>query len=590
MTAPTTRRRLAAILAADAAGYSRLMQDDEHATVAALNAARAVFRERIDGHGGRLVDTAGDSVLAVFDSALAAALCALEVQRELAGRAREVPESRRMRFRIGLNLGDVIEQADGSVYGDGVNIAARLESLAEPGGLCVSGSVHDMVEGKLDAAFEDIGAQTVKNIARPVRAFRSTLAPVAKAPAWAPVTDRPSIVVLPFANMSADPEQEYFSDGICEDIITGLSKVSGLFVIARNSSFVYKGRAVNVPEIARELGVRHVLEGSVRKSGRRVRVTAQLIDGKTGGHVWAERYDRELADIFAVQDEVTSAIVTALSVRLTAEERRRTRRHGTDNMDAYDLFLRGREQIWFHSYHAIGTGKSYLEQVLRLDPDFAAAHAMLGFARVIDHVNEWGPEPGSALKDAFVHAQRAIELDEQEPLGHFALALALMWDRRHDEAQARIETALALEPNFMHSHAALGSILMYTGDSKRALASFETAIRLDPHYPDIILHLLGQCHYALGNYQTAKEMFAERIRRNPSTDASRVMMAAACGMLGEADGAQRQWREVFRINPSYSLAQRRRVLPYRDPGDFDRIVEGLRRAAIKTDAAGGRAR
>jgi adenylate cyclase len=585
MTESSTRRRLAAILAADAAGYTRLMQQDEPATVAALNQARAVFRERIAGHGGRLVDTAGDSVLAVFDSALAACACALEVQTLLGEHARDVPESRRMRFRIGLNLGDVIEQADGTVYGDGVNIAARLQALAEPGGLCISGGVHDMVEGKLDAAFEDIGAQQVKNVARPVRAFRSAAKAAACAPA--PVTDRPSIVVLPFANMSADPEQEYFSDGISEDIITELSKVSGLFVIARNSSFVYKGRAVNVPEVARELGVRHVLEGSVRKAGNRVRVTAQLIDGKSGGHVWAERYDRELSDIFAVQDEVTGAIVKALSVKLTAAERRRAARRGSDSMEAYDLFLRGREQIWSHTETANIAGKAHLERALALDPHFAAAHAMFGFARIIDHVNEWGPEPESALTDAFAHSERATELDDHEALGHFVLALALMWDRRLDEAEARIQRALALEPSFMHSHAALGSILMYAGEAERALDSFETAMRLDPHYPDMILHLLGQCHYAIGNYQAAKEALEERIRRSPKTDASRMLAAAACGMLGEADAAKRHWRALFRANPDYALAQRREVLPYRDPADFDRIVEGLRRAGIDPEAAGG---
>ncbi|MGH7805150.1 MAG: adenylate/guanylate cyclase domain-containing protein [Candidatus Binatia bacterium] len=351
------RQKLAAILAADAVGFSRLMGTDEEATVSELDANRALFRRHCEAQGGRIVDMAGDSVLAVFASTASAVRAAVAVQAAVEERAAGVPEDRRMRYRVGVNLGDIIEKADGSIYGDGVNVAARLQSLAETGGILLSGKVHDEVEGRMDIRLAAAGEHKVKNIARPLRTYRVVAVgeaepvpePVrrdAGPETPPPLPDKPSLVVLPFDNMSGDAEQQYFADGITEDIITDISKISGMFVIARNSAFAYKGKAVNLTQVGRELGVRNVLEGSVRKAGNRVRITAQLIEAASGGHLWAERYDRNLDDIFAVQDEVTREIVKALHVKLSGDEKARLGAHPTDNLEAWDLFVRGRDVVW----------------------------------------------------------------------------------------------------------------------------------------------------------------------------------------------------------------------------------------------------
>jgi adenylate cyclase len=368
-------RRLCAILAADVAGYSRLMGDDEEGTLTALTVHR---RELIDPavaeHAGRIVKTTGDGLLVEFSSVVDAVSCAVEIQRGMAGRNHAAPHDRQLAFRIGVNLGDVIVQND-DLYGDGVNVAARLEALAEPGGICLSASAYEQVQGKIAAVrFEDLGEQRVKNIARPVRAYRVGFGSAGPVPSSvSALPGLPSIAVLPLDNMSADPEQEYFADGLAEDLITDLSKIAGLLVIARNSTFTYKGRPVSVAQVGRELGVRYVVEGSVRKVDNRVRITAQLIDVATGTHVWADRYDRDLTDIFAVQDEVTREIVGALRLRLTPDERRRMTAHGTTNLETYDLFLRGRELAWLHTREAGTQASGLLRRALELDPTFAAA-------------------------------------------------------------------------------------------------------------------------------------------------------------------------------------------------------------------------
>jgi TolB-like protein len=574
---------LSAILSADVAGYSRLMAADEAATVATLNACRAVFRDAIAAEGGRVVDTAGDSVLSVFDSAVAAVACALAVQERLAEHNADLADERRMDFRIGINLGDIIEQADGSVYGDGVNIASRLEGLATPGGLMVSANIQEVAEGKLEARFADAGAHQVKNIAKPVRAYRVEAGPADKAPAAKPIVDQPSIVVLPFENMSGDPEQAYFSDGISEDVITELSKVPGLFVIARNSAFVYKGQAHNLPDVAAALGVRYVLEGSVRKAGNRVRITAQLIDGDSGGHLWAERYDRDLEDIFAVQDEVTEAIVGQLSLKLAPEDTTQVRAHGMANMEAYELFLRGRLHAWGNTHASNIEAQPLLRQVIALEPGYAPAHAMLGFTRVLDHNNQWGETPESGLEDGFRHAEAAVAADAGEPLGHFVLGMAHLWSRQLDEALSDAEHALTLDPNLNHAHMGKALIQHFAGDSAAAIVQAEMAMRLDPHYPNEFLHFLAVCRYMLGDFSRSRTLLEQRIRSFPETDSSRMLLAACLGRLGEAEAAQAQWRDLFAVNPGYSLAHRRSVYPYRNPADFEAIVDGLRLAKIDPD-------
>jgi TolB-like protein len=576
-------RKLTAILAADVAGYSRLMAVDEESTLATLRAWRAVVERLIGGHGGRVFGGAGDSLAAEFPSVVNAVRCAVEIQRELGRCNSELPESRRMCFRIGVNLGDVMVAAN-ELFGDGVNIAARLEALAEPGGVCISGSVYDQIEGKIALVCDPMGEQAVKNIPKPVRVYRLRIESshsLGLGEAAAPqLPDKPSIVVLPFANLSGDPEQAYFSDGITEDIITDLSKISGLFVIARNSAFTYKGKAVKVQEVIRELGVRHLLQGSVRKAGNRVRISAQLIDGITGGHLWAERYDRDLTDIFAVQDEVTREIVAALAVNLTQSEKRRLKRKSTDDLEAYEYYVRGRQQAWRHNREANERARKLLQRALKRDPSFAGAQAVLAYTHQLDYVNQWREPPEASLKLLHDIAQRAVALDDDDPDAHFVLGLAHLWLRQLDRAISEAQRALALDPNFANAYALLGLVLHYAGRSQEAFEPLARGMRLDPHYTDMFLHILGQAHFGLGRYDDAIAALKRRIIRNPDTDASRILLAAAYGHLGRVEEARTQWDEALRFNPAYSLEHRRRILPYKDPADFERIVEGLRKAGL----------
>lgn len=586
MSGTELKQRLAAILAADVAGYSRLMAVDERATVAALDSARKVFRSRIESNQGRVIDMAGDSVLAVFETATGAVSAALAVQQELNASSNSVPEDRRMRFRIGVHMGDVIEKADGTVYGDGVNIAARLEGLAEPGGITVSESIRTAVKGKVSASFEDQGAQQVKNISEPVRAFRvvrsgdDDTSASANIGAALSLPDKPSLAVLPFTNLSGDPEQEYFADGIAEDLITDLSKISGLFVIARNSSFTYRGKATDVRHVAKVLGVRFVLEGSVRKVGGRVRITAQLVDGASGGHLWAERYDRDLTDIFAVQDEVTQHIVSALSLKLTRDERQRLARKGTENLEAYEWYLKGRELYWRFTRDAIAQAKPMFERTIALDPGFAAAYARLAGCHNLEYINGWSESPEESQRRAYELALKAVSKDAVEPQGHYTLGTVRLWRKELEPAIAATEKAIALDPNFAPSYATLGLILHYAGRSAESLDLIAKAMRLDPHYPDMFLHFVGQAYFALGQYEEAAAALKRRLVRNPNTDVSRVLLAACYGHLGQPEAACAEWREALRINPAYSLENRRRILPYKDPRDFERVVDGLRKAGL----------
>jgi adenylate cyclase len=576
-------RRLAAIFAADVAGYSRLIGADEEGTLARLKAHR---RELIDPtiaeHQGRIVKTTGDGVLAEFASPVKAVRCAIDVQYGMAERNAGVPQEQRIEFRIGINLGDVIVEDDGDIYGDGVNVAARLENIAEPGAVYISRTVRDFVDGTPELVLEDLGERELKNIARLVQVFR--IAPpqaVGAAQAGPPaVPHKPSIAVLPFTNMSGDAEQEYFSDGISEDLITDLSKISGLFIIARNSTFAYKGRSVKVQEIGRDLGVRFVLEGSIRKAGNRVRITAQLIDAGSGGHLWAERFDRELTDIFATQDEVVEKIVAALAVNLTQGEAQRLRRRGTASVEAYETWLRGRELLSRSTREAIAQAKAMYRRAIEIDPNFAAPHAGLSLATISDYVSDWAADPEEALDEAERWARRALELDDQEPVSHMALGNVMLWRRNHDGALAEFGRMIALDPNFAQGHSATGLALMYAGRAAEALEAFAIAKRLDPHSPSIVLHFVAQANFSLGRYEAAAEHLHERIARTPATDSSRMLLAACYGHRGRVDEARAAWAGLMKVNPDFSLAQRARVLPYKEPRDFQRIAEGLAKAGL----------
>jgi len=582
---PRVERRLAAILAADVVGYSRLMGADEHGTLERLKRhRRELIEPKLTEHRGRIVKLMGDGALVEFASVVDAVRCAAEIQRAMAERNRVVPEAQSIAFRIGINLGDVIVEGD-DIYGDGVNVAARLEGLAEPGGVCISAKVHDEVRDRLELGFEDLGEQEVKNIARPVRIYKVVLSPVADqpvAPAQAPrLPDKPSIVVLAFENMSQDPEQEYFADGIAEDIITDLSRISGLFVIARNSAFTYKGKAANLRDVSRELGVRHVLEGSVRKAGNRVRITAQLIDGRTGGHVWAERYDRELTDIFEVQDDVTREIVTALKVHLTRDERARVEKRGTENLDAYDCFLRGRQLFWQISREAIGQAQALFEEAVALDAAFPLAHAYLAFTHSVQYVNRWSADPEGSLQRAQELVDRALTLDPTEAEAHYVQGIIHLWHQKDpDQAIADAERAIALDPGFARGYGSLGAALHYAGRSEEAVERLARMARLDPHHPAQYQHFLAQSLFALGRFEDAVRASQARLARQPHSDVSRVLLAACYGHLGRAEEARAEWEEALRINPDYSIEHRRQILPYKNPADFERVVEGLRKAGI----------
>jgi len=578
-------RKLAAILYADVAGYSRLTGEDEDATHRKLSEYLDVISTIVGRHRGRVMHYAGDAVLAMFEAVVDAIDCAAAIQKDLKTRSEKLPEDRRLEFRIGLNLGDVIEDR-GDIYGDGVNIAARLESLAEPGGICISGTVHDAIGNKLAVQYEFMGEQQVKNIERPVRAFR-LLAGTAKrtrATASEPVEldlpGKPSIAVLPFTNLSGDPEQEYFSDGIVEDIITDLSKIAGLFVIARNSTFAYKGKRFDVRDVCRELGVRYVLEGGVRKAANRVRITAQLIDGTSGGHVWAERYDRELHDIFAVQDEVTRDIVSALALELTPGEGDREAGRYTENLEAYEHFLRGREQGFQDTAQANTQARAMLEKAIELDPRFSLAFSHLSRNHVIAYSNRWGDTPDESLELAMQLGQRAVELDASNPHAYFAVGAAALWMKQHDVSIAAAEKCLAIAPNFAEGHAILALILVYSGKPREAIASLNKAMRLDPHYRDIYLHFLALAHVQLGEYEQAVAVLKRRLVRKPESDISRMLLAAAYGHLGNFEESRIEWAEVLRINPDYSLEHRRKTLPYKNSADFEHILDGLRKAGL----------
>ncbi|MGH7806283.1 MAG: tetratricopeptide repeat protein, partial [Candidatus Binatia bacterium] len=393
----------------------------------------------------------------------------------------------------------------------------------------------------------------------------------------------PSIVVLPFDNMSGDKEQEYFADGITEDIITDISKVSGLFVIARNSSFVYKGKAVNLTEVGRQLGVRHVLEGSVRKAGNRVRITAQLIDAASGGHLWAERYDRALDDIFAVQDEVTREIVKALRVKLSGEDKARLGAHPTDNLEAYDLYVRGRELVWLVARETNFEARQLFENAIALDERFTDAIALLGFTYIHDFVNGWTDLSAVALDTARELAQRAIDLDPSRPYPHLVMAGVHLWKRDLDEALASVARCQALGASSSHASGTHALILHYAGRFAEAIEVINQAIRLDPLVPELFLHTLAQCHFALGDDQEAANVLHRRIARNPNTDISRVLLAAALGHLGRHEEARDEWARARAINPRYSLRQKRAILPYREPAMMDRMAEGLAKAGIDPD-------
>ena len=623
-------RRLAAMLAADVVGYSRLMGADEAGTLARLDGLKAeVLDPLIARHHGRVVKLMGDGFLVEFASVVEALVCALAWQDAVEARASQVSEDRALRFRIGVNLGDVMVKDD-DIFGDGVNLAARLEGLAAPGTVLASRTVFNHAKGKVAAAFEDLGERELKNIAEPVRVFRVSMASeVARAPRaakvksrsrlpviaatavllavaagaalwlkpWAPreepasvedmafpLPDKPSVAVLPFANLSDDPSQDYFADGMTEDLITDLSKISGLFVIARNSTFVYKGRQVKVRQVAEDLGVRYVLEGSVRRVGEQVRINTQLIDATTGGHVWAERYDRKLDNIFAVQDAIMEQVVQALELHLTDREQEdRDKGPKTNSLEAYDLVLKARKLMTRFDHNAAAEARHLLRRAIEVDPAYGDAHSLLGFY-YFDEWRVWGRQRDQNLARALELAATAIELGPSEPAPHVLLALVYQWRREFDVANGEADTALALQPNDAITLSNLGSMLNWAGRSEEALVVLQQAIRLDPFHPPDYLERLAAAYSGVGDFDLCVEVAKRGVALDPDYVGLHVTLAVCHAALGREEEARAAAAAILRTNPRFTLKGYAAYAPFTDDRGLRHEVELLRKAGVPESA------
>jgi len=632
LAAEKQKRKTAAVLSANAEGFSRLMGEDEAKTLSTLKAHFQLMNSRIEEHRGRVVATHGDTLLAEFASVVDAVQCAMEIQKEIKERNGELPEEARMLFRIGINLGDVIEE-DGNIFGDGVNVAARLEALADAGGICISRSVHDQVKTKLSVGYQSMGAHNVKNIAEPVQVYRILPEPdafgKAVGRAWyrlrqwqkvavaigvailqvlvgmgvkkyidqagsspgmfsfftektaLPLPDKPSIAVLPLENMTGDPKQEYFTDGFTEQIITSLSKIPAMFVISRNSTFTYKGKPVKVQQVSKELGVRYVLEGSVQKSGGRIRINVQLIDAISGQHVWAESYDRDLKDIFGLQDEVILKITSAMSVNLTAGEQARAWAEGTKSLEAYLKLMQGREYLLNGNRESNALARRMAEEAIALDPKYAEAFALLGATHVSEVWNGWTSRPKDSIAEAIEWTQKALAMNGSLAEARSRLGVLYSWSGRYDEAIAEAERGVELDPNSGQANFYLAIALRYAGKSKEAIPVIQKALRLEPIPPDIYVQNLALVYFQTGDCKEALAACDKGLKRQPDHLSSRVIMAAVYGSCGREKEARKEAAEVLRINPKFTVESFTRNLPYKNPSDRDRTAQGLRKAGLQ---------
>ncbi len=584
MAAERVERRLSAIFVADVAGYSRLMGADEEGTHARLNEhLSALVYPEIEEHGGRIIRSAGDGILVEFASVVNAMRCAVAIQRGMITRNTDVPTEKRIEFRMGINAGDIIIEG-GDIFGDGVNVAARLEALCEPGGICVSHRVREDTQDKLNIGFEDIGEQQLKNIARPVRVYRVRLDDAPARPALA-LPDKPSIAVLAFENMSGDPEQEYFADGISDDIITELSRFSDLFVIARNSSFRYKGKAVDLRQVGRELGVRYALEGSVRRGGDRVRINAQLTDAGTGIHRWAERYDQELEDVFAIQDNVARTIAAILVAHVNRAEAERTLLKPPATWQAYDHFMRAAAAwVSFQSswqMEDLLEARRHLADSLSIDPKYARCYAMLASTHRVAWLNPLNDEylSPTALDRAIKLARTAIELNPSLSEAYAELGYNIIRKRDFDAATAAAERAIALNPTFADYR--LAQVFYSVGEPAKAIAIAKMQMRLDPFHPHFAPLMAGVAHYHLKEYQDAQHWLSEAIGRAPNHQYGHAFLAATYAQLGRLEDAHAEAAEVLRLNPRYSISgTQQRVSVLKRAEDMEHLVDGLRKAGL----------
>jgi len=622
------KRKLTAVLSADAVGYSRLMSENEAATVKTIASYREIMSSLIKQHRGRVVDSPGDNVLAEFSSVVDAVQCAVAMQNEFQARNAELEKNRQMQFRIGINLGDVIDEDD-RIYGDGVNIAARLESLADPGGICVSKTAFDQIETKLPLGYEYLGEQSVKNIPKPVGAYRVLMKPDAAGkvigekrflgrfsrraalaaivilvvvagaligwniylqqskkvePASVdkmayPLPEKPSIAVLPFDNLSGDPEQEYFSDGFTEHIITSLSKVPYIFVIARNSTFAYKGKAVKINQIAEELGVRYILEGSIQRSNDSLRITVQLIDAITGHHIWAENYDRKLKGIFALQDEIAMKIMAELQVNIAYESLGRSSPIQTKNLKAYEKFLKGAERYFRRTEEDILHARKIFKEAIALDPEYGAPYVMLGWTHLDDIWYHRTKDRAKSLQTAEQLAQKAIELTGQDDFNLRLLSSIFMLRKQYDKAIIEIQKAIELSPNSAQSYFIYGMVLRFAGRNDEAIPILKKAIRLNPFTPMTYLNILAWAYFHNEQYEEAIPLWNKTIEFNPDYFFAYVGLTGAYQMSGDEIKARESAAEVLRIKPTYSLAMVKK-LTIKNIERKKRVLEAYRKAGI----------
>ena len=621
------KRKLAAILSADVEGYSRLMGNDEASTIHTLTAYKDAMTAHIEQNRGRVVDAPGDNLLAEFASVVDAVQCAAEIQRELAERNAELPEERRMVFRIGVNLGDVVEEKD-RIYGDGVNIAARIEGLASGGGICISRSAYDQVKNKLNLGYEYLGEHTVKNIAEPVPVYRVLMEPEAAGKIigekrtrltrwhWAAVavvvlvfgaaavaiwnfyirstpslkkdvspgetltslSNKPSIAVLPFKNLSGDTEQDYFSDGVTNDIITDLSKFGGVFIIASNTVFTYKNKSVKIKEIGQELGVRYVIEGSVQKAGDKVRINAQLIDATSRHHLWAERYERDLKDIFALQGEIVQTIVATLAIKVRETELARAMRKDTDNLEAYDYYLRGWEHYYQRTRSANIKAKEMFKKAIELDHDYGAAYMALGWAYFMDATSGWTEFSAQAMQRAQDLAQKALSLEDSNANSHGLLGTCYLYQGEYDLAISELRQAIGLNPNSPVGYLILGHGLLFAGQTDDAIEALETALRLDPNRSNTNF-FLGLGYYFKGRYDDAIRVLKRRLSRAPDNEDSHITLTAAYAQAGRPEDSARAANKVLQLLPFFKVDSYGTA--FRNPDDRKHIRDGLRKAGLK---------
>ena len=576
-------RKLTAILAADIAGYSALMSADEARTVRDLKEHQAVVLPMVREFGGRIIDTAGDGILAEFPSVVNAVKCAVAFQSRMAERNAGIEPERCMQFRVGSNIGDVIYD-EARIYGDGINVAARLEGISDPGGICISSKVHDEINGRIDLAFQDIGELQLKNISRPVRVYRVCVDNTgpAGAPALA-LPDKPSIAVLPFQNMSGDAEQEYFADGMVEEIITALSRFRELFVIARNSSFTYKGRAVDVKQVGRDLGVRYVLEGSVRKVANRVRITAQLIDAISGVHLWADRIEGTFDDVFELQDQVTENVIGAIAPKMEQAEIERAKRKPTDRLDAYDCYLRAMTYFYKWTSESISEALRLFYRAIELDPNFASAYGLAAWCYVRRRLSGWMEDPQKEMPELERLARRAVELADDDPVALYSGGWALVQISSDAEAGAALlDRALVLNPNMTGAWNVGGWAKIYLGEPNKAIDYFRRAIRLNPLDPLIPrMHTgVAAAQFLAGQYIEAAASAENALRQHPNDQILLRMAAASHALAGQITDAQKALGRVRHLNPALRLSKIAELAPCRRPEDVAKYVEGMRKAGL----------